>query len=136
MMVMIGTGNIIIKEKVKKCSDDKNIEVLNRVGGAVQKIYAPQSMNEFKLGMSIFKEYAEESIYNKFTSVNPNFKYETFKYKIDWKDKAFGNKKYQEDSRDRLYYCFDITRNNKSYGVKLEFILNDNGKIADYRVYR
>lgn len=105
------------------------------IKGMVEAIYAPKSENDFQNVINNFERYATANVHQKFTAVAPDFEYETFNSEIVWKYAIFGDKRYQPDETDRLYFEFEVVRNYKHYPICLEFTVGDDGLIYNYSVY-
>lgn len=105
------------------------------VAALIRGIYAPTSEADFRNVTQMFSEYANPEVTKKFSSVSPDFEYEKFNSDFRWKAKKFGDKSYQPDGKDRLYFEFEVIRNYKHYNVAIEFKLNNSGTIIDYKVF-
>lgn len=119
----------------KKVQGMSVAEYTSTIKGLVEAIYAPTSDADFQNMKSIFKKYASNNVYTKFTAVSPNYKNEKFNSTIEWKDALFADGEYQPDGQDRLWFNFDVVRNYVHYSVRLEFSVDGDGMLSNYRVY-
>lgn len=122
----------VAKRQIKNVSVETYTET---VASLIKGIYAPVSKADFEQVTKLFSEYASPEVTKKFSSVSPDFESETFNSDFVWKAKKFGDRNYQPDGKDRLYYEFDVIRRYKHYNVAIEFTLDDNGTITNYKVF-
>lgn len=122
----------VAKRQIKGVSVETYTET---IASLIKGIYAPVSKADFEQVTKLFSEYASPEVTKKFSSVSPNFDSETFNSDFVWKAKKFGDKSYQPNGKDKLYYEFDVIRRYKHYNVAIEFELDGTGTIVNYKVF-
>lgn len=132
---LVGCNNGEIKVTKRQIKDVSVETYTETIASLVKGIYAPVSKADFEQVTKLFSEYASPEVTKKFSSVSPDFESETFDSRFVWKAKKFGDKNYQPNKKDKLYYEFDVIRRYKHYNVAIEFTLDDTGTIIDYRVF-